>query len=75
MAEGNELLRPGFSRLSLPYTLTDIEVDYVIKSVLFVAEHGWKFLPQYRLDHKVTSLILLYYLFIIYYFLLHLLFH
>jgi hypothetical protein len=57
MEEKAELLRPGFSRLSLPYTLTDVEVDFVIKAVLFVAEEGWKFLPQYRLNHKVCSCI------------------
>jgi hypothetical protein len=56
MEENAELLRPGFSRFSLPYTLTDTEVNYVIKAVLFVAKDGWKFLPQYRLDAKVLSL-------------------
>ena len=25
------------------------EVDYVTDAVLFLAEHGWKFLPLYRL--------------------------
>jgi hypothetical protein len=28
------------------------ELDYVIDAVLFVAEHGWKFLHLYRYNHK-----------------------
>ena len=38
--------RPGFSRLNLPYFMTDEEADFVIKAVAMVAQNGWKLLPQ-----------------------------
>ena len=43
-----QVLRPGYSRFSLPFWLSQEEIDYVLDAVLFVAEHGWKFLPVYR---------------------------
>ena len=33
------------------------EVDYVTDAILFLAEHGWKFLPLYR-SVTVFSLLL-----------------
>jgi selenocysteine lyase/cysteine desulfurase/tRNA(Ile)-lysidine synthase TilS/MesJ len=47
-----ELLRPGYSRFSLPYTLSPAEAAFVLSAVTFVAERGWVFLPLYRLNHK-----------------------
>ncbi|OQR94019.1 cysteine desulfurase [Thraustotheca clavata] len=47
-----EVLRPGFSRVSFPYIMDDKDVDYTLKAIDFVALHGWKFLPQYRFNHK-----------------------
>jgi len=47
-----EILRPGFSRFSLTYYHSDAEVDYIISAVHYVADHGYKFLPQYRFNHK-----------------------
>ena len=40
------LPRPGFVRLNLPYFMSDDSVEFVIKAVKMVAEHGWKLLPQ-----------------------------
>lgn len=51
LIDKKELLRPGFSRISFPYFMTD-DVDYVVKAIEFVASDGWKFLPQYRFNHK-----------------------
>jgi hypothetical protein len=45
--EGNEILKPGFVRISLPYYASDADVAFVADAVAFVAEHGWKLLPQY----------------------------
>ncbi|XP_077984669.1 uncharacterized protein LOC144439269 [Glandiceps talaboti] len=45
-----EILRPGFARLNLPYFMSDDSVDFVIKAVAMVAEHGWKLLPQYMFN-------------------------
>ena len=40
----HELLRPGFTRLSFPWFVSDAEVDYVLSAMEQVAEHGWKLL-------------------------------
>ena len=39
-------LRPGVTRVSFPYFLSQTAVDYVVKAVAMVAKHGWKLLPQ-----------------------------
>ena len=39
-------LRPGVTRVSFPYFLSQAAVDYVVKAVAMVAKHGWKLLPQ-----------------------------
>ena len=41
--------RPGVTRLSLPYFMSDETVDYIITAVAMTARHGWKLLPQVRL--------------------------
>ncbi|WP_440958140.1 aminotransferase class V-fold PLP-dependent enzyme [Oceanicaulis sp. LC35] len=43
-------LRPGWCRLSLHWVMDDAEIDYLIKAVLFVAEHGAKLLPLYNFN-------------------------
>ena len=48
LLDKHEVLRPGYSRLSLTYWMSAAEVQYVLDSVLFVAAHGYKFLPLYR---------------------------
>ncbi|KAL7436311.1 hypothetical protein ACHAXM_005166 [Skeletonema potamos] len=48
-----ELLRPGYTRLSLPFKgIRDEEVDYVIRALIWVSKNGWVLLPQYRCDHR-----------------------
>ncbi|KAL7543903.1 hypothetical protein ACHAXR_013290 [Thalassiosira sp. AJA248-18] len=48
-----ELLRPGYTRLSLPFKgLREEEVDYVIEALIWVSKNGWMLLPQYRCDHR-----------------------
>jgi hypothetical protein len=48
LLDKHEVLRPGYSRLSLTYWMSPAEIEYVLDSVLFVAQHGYKFLPLYR---------------------------
>lgn len=43
----NEHLRPGFSRISLPYFMSDSEIAFVLEALKMVATEGWKILPQY----------------------------
>ena len=48
-----ELLRPGYTRLSLPFKgLREEEVDYVVSALIWVAKNAWVLLPQYTCDHK-----------------------
>ena len=37
--------RPGVSRLSFTYFMSDEVVEYIIRAVTMVANHGWKLLP------------------------------
>eukprot|EP00547_Thalassionema_nitzschioides_P017373 CAMPEP_0194252566 /NCGR_PEP_ID=MMETSP0158-20130606/27901_1 /TAXON_ID=33649 /ORGANISM="Thalassionema nitzschioides, Strain L26-B" /LENGTH=1211 /DNA_ID=CAMNT_0038990015 /DNA_START=106 /DNA_END=3738 /DNA_ORIENTATION=- len=51
--ERAELLRPGFTRLSLPFKgLRDEEVEYVIDALEWVAKYGWVLMCQYRCNHR-----------------------
>jgi len=44
-----EILRVGFTRLSLPYLyMREVEMEYVLEALEFTAKHGWKFLYQYN---------------------------
>ncbi|KAJ8947704.1 hypothetical protein NQ318_001543, partial [Aromia moschata] len=45
-----ELLRPGFTRISLPYFINDAELAFIMEAVKMVATEGWKLLPQYIVD-------------------------
>ncbi|KAM3185972.1 hypothetical protein ACTXT7_005320 [Hymenolepis weldensis] len=45
-----EVLRPGFTRFSIPYFMSDEEANFVLEAVCFIAEYGWAFLPLYTHD-------------------------
>jgi selenocysteine lyase/cysteine desulfurase len=45
-------IKPGWVRLNLHYALSEEEIDYLIKAIKFVAEHGYKFLGEYQFDIK-----------------------
>ncbi|XP_071445541.1 uncharacterized protein [Hetaerina americana] len=44
-----EMLRPGFTRISLPYFMSEEEVAFILEAIKMVATEGWKLLPQYIL--------------------------
>ena len=51
--ERAELLRPGYTRLCLPYKgLRSVEVEYVLKALIWVSKHGWALMCQYRCNHR-----------------------
>ena len=51
--ERAELLRPGFTRLSLPFKGVDRDQEeYVCKAIAWVAQYGWILLPSYRCNHR-----------------------
>jgi selenocysteine lyase/cysteine desulfurase len=47
---GWEGLKPGWVRLGFNYFFSGAEVDYLLRAVHWVAEHGWRLLPAYRFD-------------------------
>ena len=49
--EGNlyETLRPGFTRFSVPFYDENI-IDFIVKVMELVCEHGWKLLSQYIIN-------------------------
>jgi len=51
--ERAELLRPGYTRLSLPFKgLRDEEVEYVMKALAWTAKHGWALMCNYRCNYR-----------------------
>jgi len=42
-----EILRPGFTRINIPFFLEDSKVDFILSAIKFVCENGWQFLPFY----------------------------
>jgi len=52
LLEKIELLRIGFTRLSIPFFMREEEFQYVLKALAWISEHGWKFLYQYRCNHR-----------------------
>jgi selenocysteine lyase/cysteine desulfurase len=49
---GNIGLKPGWARVNFHFLHTNDEVDFICRAILFVAEHGKKFLPLYRFDMR-----------------------
>jgi selenocysteine lyase/cysteine desulfurase len=43
-------IKPGWCRISLHYVMDDIEADYILDAIDFVAEHGYRFLTLYNFD-------------------------
>ena len=52
IASGIIGLKPGWVRLSLPYYAAEDEIDFLLRAVEFVADHGIVFVPAYRLGWK-----------------------
>lgn len=62
IGKGFSGIKPGWCRVSLHYVMDDIEVDYILNAIEFVADQGYRFLPQYNFDmhsgawqHKADS--------------------
>jgi len=43
-------IKPGWCRISLHYVMDDIEVDYILDAIDFVAANGHRFMPLYNFD-------------------------
>ncbi|XP_022083249.1 uncharacterized protein LOC110975241 [Acanthaster planci] len=45
-----EIMKPGFTRLNLPFFFSPDVTNFVLQAVDDVATNGWKLLPQYDFD-------------------------
>ena len=48
VSRGHSVLRPGWVRLNFNYFLDEDTVEYLLRAVELIAEHGWRLLPRYR---------------------------
>ena len=48
--KGFQGIKPGWCRIGFHYTMDDIEAQFVMEAVEFVAAHGYRFLPLYAFD-------------------------
>ncbi len=48
--EGCRSLKPGWTRVGFNYFISDLEAEFLLRAVDWVATHGWKLLPYYEFD-------------------------
>ncbi|XP_013397412.1 uncharacterized protein LOC106164153 [Lingula anatina] len=53
--EPQEVMKPGFARLNLPYFYDDDTIDFVLEAVNQVASKGWRIMPLYQFDSKTGT--------------------
>ena len=52
VANGHGILRPGWIRINFNYFFDEHTVDYLVRAIELIAQHGWKLLTQYDYDEK-----------------------
>ncbi|KAA8497835.1 putative cysteine desulfurase [Porphyridium purpureum] len=52
LSSSSAAFKLGWFRINFQYFFTDFIADYIIDAVIFVARHGWRFLPEYSLNVK-----------------------
>ncbi|GIU94334.1 MAG: aminotransferase [Gaiellaceae bacterium] len=50
IARGCEGIKPGWTRVSFNYFISEAVFEYIVETVDIVASEGWKLLPLYRFD-------------------------
>lgn len=50
IVQGYEGIKPGWVRVNFNYFISEPVFDFLVAAVQFVAEHGWKLLPDYGFD-------------------------
>ena len=50
IARGCEGIKPGWVRVNFNYFIDERVFDYLVDAVIFVAEEGWKLMPDYHFD-------------------------
>ena len=55
ITHGCEGIKPGWTRVSFNYFISEAVFQYLVDAVDLVAEHGWKLLPEYRFDPAIGT--------------------
>ena len=50
ITNGCEGIKPGWTRVSFNYFISETVFQYLVAAVDLVAEHGWRLLPEYRFN-------------------------
>jgi selenocysteine lyase/cysteine desulfurase len=50
IVHGCEGIKPGWTRVSFNYFISEAVFQYIVDAVDLLATHGWKLLPDYRFD-------------------------
>ena len=54
VANGCEVIKPGWVRVNFNYFIPDQEFQYIIAAVHMIARDGWRLLPLYEFDAKTA---------------------
>ena len=52
VVEGNEIFKPGYTRLNLPYFYPKYVIEYIIKAIQFICQQAHLFIGLYNYDIK-----------------------
>ncbi len=50
VAEGCEVIKPGWVRVNFNYFIPEAEFEYILNAVHMIANEGWRLLPMYEYD-------------------------
>jgi len=50
ITRGCEGIKPGWTRVSFNYFISETVFDFLVQAVDMIATHGWRLLPEYRFD-------------------------
>lgn len=50
ITHGCEGIKPGWTRISFNYFISEAVFRYLVDAVALIADHGWRLLPQYRFN-------------------------
>lgn len=54
IADGCEVIKPGWVRLNFNYFIPEEEFEYILEAVHLVANDGWRLLPLYTFDPETA---------------------
>jgi len=52
IVRGCEGIKPGWVRVNFNYFLSEAQFQFLLDAILFVADHGWKLVPEYTFCDK-----------------------